>query len=85
MPKLNDDDLLLISADHGNDPTFKGSDHTREFVPMIAWSPRFGKANAEQRKLGDRETFADLGQTILENFKLDPMKYGKSFCNELSE
>jgi phosphopentomutase len=84
LPQLSEDDLLLISADHGNDPTYKGSDHTREFVPMIAFSSRFGKAQPDSRHLGIRESFADIGQTILENFSLDPMEYGKSFYSELT-
>lgn len=63
---LNDDDLLMITADHGNDPTFKGTDHTREKVFLLAYSPRFSKG----RHLPDRKSFADIGMTILKNFNL---------------
>jgi phosphopentomutase len=56
---LDDDDLLLITADHGNDPTFPGTDHTREYVPVLAWTPRLRTSVA----LGDRATLADVGAT----------------------
>lgn len=65
--KMKEDDLLLISADHGNDPTFKGSDHTREKVPLIAYSPSFKNG----RKLEDRLSFGDMGATILANFNIE--------------
>lgn len=78
MTKLNDDDLLMITADHGNDPTFPGTDHTREYVPLLAYSPSL-KGGA----LEVRETFADIGRTITENFKTKHAKYGVSFLNEL--
>jgi len=61
---LRDDDLLLITADHGNDPTFPGSDHTREKVPLLAYS----KAISNGRTLEERPSFADIGATILKNF-----------------
>ena len=64
LDKLNDDDLLLITADHGNDPTFKGTDHTKEMVPLIAYSPSMkGHGLMPLRK-----TFADLGASIADNF-----------------
>jgi len=66
LPKLTKDDLLMITADHGNDPTHTGTDHTRERVPLFMVSPRF----TQGRALPERSTFADLSSTILLNFKL---------------
>jgi phosphopentomutase len=66
LPKLTKDDLLMITADHGNDPTHIGTDHTRERVPLFMVSPRF----TQGRALPERSTFADLSSTILLNFKL---------------
>lgn len=63
--QLKEDDLLIITADHGNDPTYKGTDHTREYVPVLAYS----KTLKEPKELPILETMADLGLTILENFK----------------
>ena len=63
---MKDDDLLLITADHGNDPTFHGTDHTREKVPLLCYSPSFGNG----RKLEEQESFAVMGDTILSNFFL---------------
>lgn len=68
---LNDDDLLMITADHGNDPTWKGSDHTREKVPLIAFSKTFKNG----RYLNERDTFADIGATILKNFNIQKPSY----------
>ena len=59
---MNEDDLLIITADHGCDPTTPGTDHTREYVPLIAYSKMFNGA----RDLGTRKSFADIGQTICE-------------------
>ena len=67
LPKLTKDDLLMITADHGNDPTHTGTDHTRERVPLFMVSPRF----TQGRALPERSTFADLSATILKNFKLN--------------
>ena len=64
LPLLRDDDLLLLTADHGNDPTWTGTDHTREKVPMIAYSPSF----KESGLIPERDTFAALGATIAANF-----------------
>lgn len=79
LDALGEDDLILITADHGNDPTMPGTDHTREFVPLIAYSPRF-KEGAE---LPLRQTFADLGATIAQNFNVTAPPYGTSFLNDL--
>lgn len=76
---LTEDDLLLITADHGNDPTWMGTDHTRELVPLLAYSPAF----TGPIDLGDRRSFADIGQTILENFGVTESFMGKSFLCEL--
>ena len=76
---LTKDDLLLITADHGNDPTWKGTDHTRELVPLLAYSPAF----TGPIDLGDRRSFADIGQTILENFGVKESFVGESFLCEL--
>lgn len=79
VEKLTEDDLLILTADHGNDPTFPGTDHTREFVPLLAYSPRFEKG--EEMELG--ETFADIGATIAENFSVPAPKFGRSFLSKL--
>ena len=76
---LKDDDLLLITADHGNDPTWKGTDHTREMVPLLAYSPSMSHFVA----LGDRHSFADIGETVLQNFGLKQWHIGKSFLDIL--
>ena len=76
---LTRDDLLLITADHGNDPTWKGTDHTRELVPLLAYSPAF----TGPIDLGDRRSFADIGQTILENFGVTELFVGESFLHTL--
>ncbi|AIO19123.1 Phosphopentomutase [Candidatus Izimaplasma bacterium HR1] len=75
---LKDDDLLMITADHGNDPTMPGTDHTREYVPMLAYSP-----SLKGGEIKVRETFADLGATISENFKTKQAEFGTSFLKEL--
>ena len=66
MPALGEDDLLMITADHGNDPTYKGTDHTREKVPLLIWSPSMKEGGA----LPEAECFGVIGATILENFGL---------------
>lgn len=74
LPLLKDDDIVFITADHGCDPTYKGTDHTREQVPVIM----FGK-KVKTMNIGQRETYADIAQTICEYYGLEPMKYGESF------
>ena len=71
---LGEDDLLILTADHGCDPTWQGTDHTREYVPVLA----FG-AGLQAGSLGRRNSFADIGQSIASHFKLEPMAYGESF------
>lgn len=68
LENMNDDDLLMISADHGNDPTFRGTDHTREYVPLIIYS----KLYDNPRELKMQDSFAIIGNMILENFGLEP-------------
>ena len=75
---LGDDDLLFITSDHGCDPTWKGTDHTREYVPVLAY-----KRHMSAVDIGRRDTFADLGQTIAEFFDLEKMEYGKSFLKQI--
>lgn len=79
LGKMDSDDLLIITADHGNDPTFPGTDHTREFVPLLAYSPRF-EAGEE---LGLGSTFADIGATIADNFSVPMPEFGTSFLSKL--
>lgn len=81
LDEMKPDDLLMITADHGNDPGFKGTDHTRENVPLLVYSPSMNKPN---QSLGVRKTFSDLGATILENFNVEPVK-GTSFYKEISD
>lgn len=79
LPQLQDDELLVITADHGNDPTWRGTDHTRERVPLLLYSPAFTAAV----NVGVRQTYADLGMTIMDNFGLTGLEFGTSFLNEL--
>jgi phosphopentomutase len=79
--KMTDDDLLIITADHGNDPIHHGTDHTREYVPLLAYSKRFHSG----KELPLRETFADIGATVAENFKVAMPKFGTSFLKDLKE
>ncbi|SDM58328.1 phosphopentomutase [Megasphaera paucivorans] len=79
LPQLNEEDVVLITADHGNDPTWTGTDHTREQVPLLVYSP----ALQQTADLGVRTTYADLGQTIMENFKLQKLTFGTSFLQHL--
>ena len=79
LNKLNNDDLLIITADHGNDPTFKGTDHTRENTPVLIYSRIFN----EPKMLPIMNTFADIGATIAENFEIDPPMIGISYFKEL--
>ena len=76
---MTNDDILFIIADHGCDPTWHGSDHTREYVPMLAYHHNISSVD-----LGERSTFADLGQTLAELFKVDAMAYGTSFLSSLA-
>lgn len=79
LPLLKQDDLLIITADHGNDPVHHGTDHTREYVPLLIYSPSLTRAG----QLPIRETFADIGATIADNFNVQMPKHGKSFLAEI--
>ena len=79
LNNLDTDDLLIITADHGNDPTFKGTDHTKENVPVIIYSRLF----KEPKKLPALESFSDIGATIAENFDVRKPNMGTSFLNKL--
>jgi phosphopentomutase len=80
LPELCDalkpDDLVVLTADHGCDPTWQGTDHTREVVPIIAFGP-----DIEGRSIGERDSFADIGQTIARHLGLPPLSHGDSFLN----
>ena len=79
LPLLKEDDLLIITADHGNDPTWHGTDHTREHVPLLAYSPSMKEAI----DIGLRHSFGDIGQTVLANFGLSPYAVGTSFLKDI--
>lgn len=99
MTLLKDDDLLMVTADHGNDPTTPSTDHSREYVPLICYSNEIGRKRRHgylyqrveigkfpvntRRFLGVRETFADIGETLLENFRVKRDPVGKSFLRDL--
>jgi len=76
LQQLQDDDLLVICADHGCDPTREGSDHTREHIPVLAYGRQVVAGS-----IGKRDTFADIGQSLAEFFGLTPLDYGVSFLN----
>ena len=78
LPFIGEEDLLIITADHGNDPTHVGTDHTREYVPMFFYN-RYFKGGI----LPDSETFADIGATIADNFNVAQTAYGKSLLKKL--
>ncbi|MBQ3295108.1 MAG: phosphopentomutase [Erysipelotrichaceae bacterium] len=75
IANLRDDDILYITADHGNDPTWKGTDHTREMIPVLVYSKSF----KEPRNLPLRNSFADIGATIAEQFDIKKPNIGDSF------
>jgi phosphopentomutase len=79
--KLQEDDLLIITADHGNDPVHPGTDHTREYVPLLVYS----KKMSEGKELPIGETFADIGATVADNFKVKMPHYGRSFLADLTK
>lgn len=79
LNKLELDDMLIITADHGNDPTFTGNDHTRENVPVIIYSRNF----KNPKRLAPFETFANIGATIADNFDLEKPEIGESILSEL--
>jgi len=76
MAALPQDAVMLLTADHGCDPTWVGTEHTREYVPVLWYSKQ-----AKARDLGERQSFADMGQTLADYFQLEPLSYGVSFLN----
>ena len=79
MAAINDDDLIMITADHGNDPTWKGTDHTREHVPLLIYS----KSLHKPKNLGLLESYAVIGATIADNFNIENPGIGESLLKEL--
>jgi phosphopentomutase len=79
LEKLQGDDLLIITADHGNDPVHQGTDHTREYVPLIVYH----KDIEEGKELPICKTFADIGATIANNYSVKAPDYGQSFLKEI--
>ncbi|KAE8558340.1 phosphopentomutase [Paenibacillus polymyxa] len=79
LEKLTEKDLLILTADHGNDPVHHGTDHTREYVPLLIYS----KAFMEGRELPLRKTFADIGASVADNFGIKLPDHGTSFMHEL--
>jgi phosphopentomutase len=79
MAACDADTLLLLTADHGCDPTWQGTEHTREYIPVLAYKPGMQAAD-----LGERMSFADIGQTLADYFGLDAMAYGDSFITKIN-
>jgi phosphopentomutase len=79
LPTLREDDVLMVTADHGNDPTTASTDHAREYVPLLVAGPRV-RGGID---LGTRATFADLGQTIAEIFGVGRLQHGTSFFHDI--
>lgn len=79
MKSMKDTDMLIITADHGNDPSTPSTDHSREYVPILI----YGKNVKEDVNLGSRETYADISATILDILNLDKLENGKSFKNNI--
>jgi phosphopentomutase len=80
LPMLRKDDVLVVTADHGNDPTTPSTDHAREYVPLLVTGDRIRAAV----DLGTRRTFADLGQTLADVFGVGPLPHGTSFLGEIA-
>jgi phosphopentomutase len=80
LPQLRPDDLLVVTADHGNDPTTPSTDHSREYVPLLVMGPRV-RAGVD---VGTRRTFADLGQSLSEVFGAGLLSHGTSFLPEIA-
>lgn len=76
---MKDDDILIINADHGNDPTYKGTDHTREYIPVLVYGKNINKGY----NLGTRKSFADIGATVADILNVNLPKHGESFKSEI--
>ena len=81
MKEMREDDLLILTADHGNDPTYTGTDHTREYVPFLAYSPKMKETGAME----NQNTFAVIGTSVAENFGVEMPEgtIGKSILEQL--
>jgi phosphopentomutase len=77
LAPVREEDLVIFTADHGNDPTTPSTDHSRERVPLLVYGPRIGAV-----PLGERRTFADMGQTVAEFLGTAPLAAGTSFLRE---
>ncbi|HHS95838.1 MAG TPA: phosphopentomutase, partial [Phaeodactylibacter sp.] len=78
--KLQKEDLLIITADHGNDPSFHGTDHTREYIPIL----NYGAQIKQGQSIGTRNSFADIAATIAEALHIDYQAAGKSYWTEIT-
>ena len=81
MGGMRPDDLLIVTADHGNDPTRPGTDHTREYAPLLLYGARVARGV----NLGTRTSFADLGQTIAEALGIKRLAWGESFLHVVTQ
>ena len=79
MENMKDTDMLIITADHGNDPSTPSTDHSREYIPIVI----YGKSIKQNVNIGTRETFSDIGETILDVLEMPALNVGKSFKNEI--
>ena len=79
MENMKDTDMLIITADHGNDPSTPSTDHSREYIPILV----YGKQIKKNTNIGTRETYADIGETVLDILGLEKLNTGKSFKNEI--
>lgn len=79
LANMEDDDILIINSDHGNDPTYKGTDHTREYIPVLI----YGKNVKNGLNLGTRSSFADIGATVADILNVKSPKHGKSLKNDI--
>ena len=79
IENMKEDDVLIINADHGNDPTYKGTDHTREYIPVLV----YGKNLKQGLNLGTRKSFADIGATVADILNVKMPRHGESFKNDI--
>ena len=79
MEKMKDEDLLIITADHGNDPSTPSTDHSREYIPILI----YGKQIKQGVNIGTKDTFADISATILDLLNMPKLETGNSFKNEI--